>query len=78
MPDAGITEDPATGSANGNLAAYLLKYNYFGKNQLQYNLRQGIEINRPSLLHIEASLIKDTYEIYVGGNVHLVAKGEWA
>lgn len=77
MPDSGIQEDPATGSANGNLAGYLLKYNYFQKNKIQYNVRQGNEINRPSLLRINAAMTGENFEICVGGNVHLVAKGEW-
>lgn len=74
---AGIKEDPATGSANGNLAGYLLKYNYFRKNKIQYSARQGHDINRPSLLRISASMAGDAFEIHVGGNVHLVAQGEW-
>lgn len=78
MDDPGFLEDPATGSANGNLAGYLLNHNYFQQNKVQYTVSQGREINRPSLLRIKAEKIADTYQIEVGGNVHLVAEGEWA
>ena len=80
MEDAGFLEDPATGSANGNLAGYLLKYNYFdhmGQNEIIYNVKQGAEIGRPSLLRIKASLQDDEYDILVAGKVKLVAGGEW-
>jgi trans-2,3-dihydro-3-hydroxyanthranilate isomerase len=32
------TEDPATGSANGCLAGYLVKHRYFGSQRLTYAL----------------------------------------
>lgn len=77
MDDTGFLEDPATGSANGNLAGYLLKHDYFNKSRIQYNVNQGDEINRPSLLRIKAEMEKGVFQIRVGGNVHLVADGEW-
>ncbi len=46
----GIPEDPATGSANGCLAAYLVKHRYFGTNRINLQVEQGYEIGRPSLL----------------------------
>ncbi len=72
----GIPEDPATGSANGCLAAYLLNYGYFGTDQLNIKVEQGYEMNRPSILHLQASLKNSTYDIRVGGKVIMVAKGE--
>lgn len=75
--DAGFPEDAATGSANGNLAGYLLDYNYFGSSQLQYRVEQGYQIGRESLLRIRASKAEDQFDINVGGKVFLVAKGEW-
>ena len=50
-PGLGIIEDPATGSANGPLAAYCWKYN-IKKGPLVSE--QGFEIGRPSLLNIQA------------------------
>jgi len=72
----GIPEDPATGSANGCLAAYLLKSNYFNNTAIDLTVEQGFEMNRPSILHLKASLENNLYDINVGGKVILVAKGE--
>ena len=77
MEDPGFAEDPATGSANGNLAGYLLKHNYFGKGQISYTVHQGIEMGRPSTLYIDASLSDGWYQIQVGGKCVIVAEGDW-
>lgn len=77
MDDPGFLEDPATGSANGNLAGYLLNHNYFQQDKVRYTVSQGREIHRPSLLRINAEKTEDTYRIEVGGHVYLVAEGEW-
>ena len=37
----GIPEDPATGSGNGCLAGYLVKYRYFGKEKINVKVEQG-------------------------------------
>ena len=58
-PALGITEDPATGSANGCLAGYLSHYRYFGSDQVNIRVEQGYEINRPSLLLLKAEKIGD-------------------
>ncbi|UGB32289.1 PhzF family phenazine biosynthesis protein [Metabacillus sp. B2-18] len=73
----GIPEDPATGSATGCLAGYLLKHQYFQTNSLDIKVEQGYEIQRESLLHIRAEEREGNYNIHVGGNVVKVAKGEW-
>ncbi|WP_342561626.1 PhzF family phenazine biosynthesis protein [Paenibacillus sp. FSL R7-0345] len=75
--DSGFPEDAATGSANGNLAGYLLKYDYLGASELRYRVEQGYKIGRPSLIHVKASLKDSSYDINVGGQVHPVARGEW-
>ena len=71
----GVPEDPATGSANGCLAAYLLKHDYFGKNKIEIRVEQGYEIGRKSLLLLKAQEKAGKYYITVGGKVILVAKG---
>jgi trans-2,3-dihydro-3-hydroxyanthranilate isomerase len=71
----GIPEDPATGSANGCLAAYLARYRYSGSGELEAVVEQGYEIGRPSLLHITAKEGKGGPEIEVGGKVIDVAEG---
>lgn len=72
-----VPEDPATGSANGCLAAYLVKNRYFGEPGIRVRVEQGYEIGRPSLLYLEAEEREDTIDVYVGGKVFLVAKGEF-
>ncbi len=71
----GVPEDPATGSANGSLAGYLLKHNYFQKDSLNLKVQQGYEINRPSLLYLKAEKTRETINVFVGGRVVLVARG---
>lgn len=73
----GIPEDPATGSAAGCLAAYLLKTDYMKKDRLELSLGQGYEIDRPSVLKINAIKTLEEYEINIGGRVHHIASGDW-
>lgn len=73
--NSGIPEDPATGSANGCLAAYLAEYNYFGT-AVDIRVEQGYEIGRPSLLLLKAQKKAETIEVFVGGKVFMVAKGQ--
>lgn len=72
----GVPEDPATGSANGCLAAYLVKHRYFGKKQIDIRVEQGMEIGRPSLLYLRAEEKDGQIEVNVGGKVVMAAKGE--
>jgi len=80
----GIPEDPATGSANGCLAAYLVQYSYFGQSSnaergvsIDIRVEQGYEIGRPSLLLLRSKKEDEQFQISVGGKVILVAKGEF-
>jgi len=74
----GISEDPATGSANGCLAAYLVEHQYFGSSEINVRVGQGYEVQRPSQLYLRANK-RDAngFELNVGGRVNLVAKGQW-
>lgn len=72
----GVPEDPATGSANGCLAGYLVKHRYFGKSEIDVKVEQGIEIGRPSRLHLKARDTGAGIAVDVGGRVIPVAKGE--
>ena len=49
----GIQEDPATGSGNGCLAAYLSQNQYFGTPEVNIKVEQGFEIGRPSKLNLK-------------------------
>ncbi|MNY12463.1 Trans-2,3-dihydro-3-hydroxyanthranilate isomerase [compost metagenome] len=73
----GIPEDPATGSSNGCLAAYLVKYRYFDNHKINIRVEQGYEIERPSLLFLEASDDNGIINVHVGGKVVKIAQGEW-
>ncbi|MGG0727816.1 PhzF family phenazine biosynthesis protein [Bacillus paramycoides] len=73
----GIPEDAATGSSNGCLAAYLLKYRYFGTEKINMRVEQGYEINRPSLIHIQAEVVESKTNVRVGGKVESIASGKW-
>ncbi len=73
----GIPEDPATGSGNGCLAAYLVKHQYFIKNSINIRVEQGYEVGRPSLLYLKAEESDGgTIRVSVGGKVFLSATGE--
>jgi trans-2,3-dihydro-3-hydroxyanthranilate isomerase len=72
----GVPEDPATGSANGCLAGYLVKHRYFGDNWIDIRVEQGYEIGRPSLLLLQAQEAGEQIEVFVGGRVIMVARGE--
>jgi trans-2,3-dihydro-3-hydroxyanthranilate isomerase len=72
----GIREDPATGSANGCLAGYLVKHRYFGNDKIDVRVEQGHEIGRPSLLYLRAEEKAGKIDVSVGGKVVMVAKGE--
>lgn len=77
LDDPGFLEDSATGSANGNLAAYLLEYNFLKKSKIILNVEQGYSIGRPSLIKINSEKINEIFKIFVGGSVFLIAKGIW-
>jgi trans-2,3-dihydro-3-hydroxyanthranilate isomerase len=72
----GIPEDPATGSANGCLAAYLVRHRYFGSSEIRVRVEQGYEIKRPSLLLLEAKEERGVINVWVGGSCILTARGE--
>jgi trans-2,3-dihydro-3-hydroxyanthranilate isomerase len=73
----GVPEDPATGSANGCLAGYLVKHRYFGDDRIDIRVEQGYEIGRPSLLFLRAEDKEGKMDVLVGGKAIMVAKGEF-
>ncbi len=74
-PFYGVPEDPATGSSNGCLAAYLARQGYFGTDAVDVRVEQGYEMGRPSLLHLSAVDRGDAVTVEVGGSVVPVARG---
>jgi trans-2,3-dihydro-3-hydroxyanthranilate isomerase len=77
-PMLGVPEDPATGSANGALGAYLVKHGVvpLDKPTVHIVSEQGSEMGRPSMLHVEVDHEKgDPHSVRVGGQVVLVVEG---
>lgn len=72
-----FVEDPATGSANGDLAGYIVKHKYLGEDEVSYTVNQGEDMGRHSVLHVYASVCNDEWTIQVGGSCYLVASGKW-
>lgn len=75
-PALGVPEDPATGSANGCLAAYLAHHEVFGSHDVDVRVEQGYELGRPSLLLLSAEREEGAIDVEVGGCVVPVAEGE--
>jgi trans-2,3-dihydro-3-hydroxyanthranilate isomerase len=74
----GVPEDPATGSAAGPLAVHLCRHGRlaFGR---EIEIRQGAEIERPSLLRACVHGSVDRIErVEVGGAAVVVGRGELA
>jgi trans-2,3-dihydro-3-hydroxyanthranilate isomerase len=70
-----IGEDPATGSASGCTAAWMLKYGVTKPDE-QVLIRQGIEAHRPSELFVRASKTADQiHTVRVGGYSIKVMEG---
>ena len=74
--DLGVPEDPATGSAAGCLAGYLVEHLYLGTDSVDVRVEQGYEIHRPSLLYLRAAREGEQTNVNVGGRVRMVASGE--
>lgn len=74
-PAVGVPEDAATGSAAGPLAAHLARHGQIGFGD-EIEIRQGEEINRPSLLYARVTGTPERIEsIEVGGSAQVVAHG---
>ncbi|MEZ3114711.1 PhzF family phenazine biosynthesis protein [Halobaculum sp. MBLA0147] len=57
---AGVPEDPATGSSNGCLAAYLAVHEVLGDECPRAVVEQGYELDRPSRLHLRVDASGET------------------
>lgn len=72
-PELGVVEDPATGSATGPLAAYMIRHGLAaGDVGARWVSEQGTKMGRRSLLHVH---LADGGAIEVGGKVTPVAEG---
>lgn len=73
-------EDPATGSASGCAIAWLVRHGLVPSGQ-PVLLEQGIEMHRPSRIHLQAALVGDAVppmvtDVFVGGRTIPVASGQ--
>ena len=78
-PSLGVPEDPATGSANGALGAYLVHHRAVPVTEPTTYLTsaQGLELGRPSRLYVEVgSRGEEVTAVRVGGQVVAIAEGE--
>ena len=74
-PLAGTWEDPATGSANAPLACLLLSLEP-DSSEARFQIHQGIEMGRPSLLHVEARRAPEGIVATLRGDCVAVMEGE--
>jgi trans-2,3-dihydro-3-hydroxyanthranilate isomerase len=76
-PGLGVHEDPATGSAAGPLAVHLARHGRIAFGE-EIEIRQGAELNRPSVLFARVEGVGDRIErVEVGGSAAIVARGEF-
>jgi trans-2,3-dihydro-3-hydroxyanthranilate isomerase len=68
-PELGVTEDPATGSATGPLAAFMMSHGLApSEDGSRFISEQGVKMGRRSLLHVYIHGAMGENGIEVGGN----------
>ncbi len=72
-----VPEDPATGSANGCLCAWLARHRYLGTGEFTIQTEQGVEMKRPSLLYLQGAERDGNILVRVGGRVVVAGRGEF-
>lgn len=78
VPSGGVPEDPATGSANAALAAYLAARTP-RDGVLRWEVAQGVEMGRPSRLSLEVRKNGGVLEaVRVGGASVIISEGTMA
>jgi len=76
-PMHGVMEDPATGSANAGLGNLLASLSEEQDATLQWNVAQGIEMRRPSQLHVTAERRQGkVVEVRVAGSAVVACRGQ--
>ena len=71
-------EDPATGSAAGCTAAWMVRYGLANSGQ-KVHIEQGVEIKRPSQIFVSAEREGErVLNVRVGGNAVELAEGEYS
>ena len=76
VPGLNVPEDPATGSANADLAGYLASKSNVQDGTLRWTVDQGVEMGRPSRIEIEADKVGgEITAVRVGGSAVRVSEG---
>ncbi|HKP93862.1 MAG TPA: PhzF family phenazine biosynthesis protein [Chthoniobacterales bacterium] len=77
-PSLGVPEDAATGGATGPLGCYLVQHRVLGsEGELRCVSEQGIEMGRPSFLHIRIQHTGDAITaVHVGGTCCYMGSGQ--
>jgi trans-2,3-dihydro-3-hydroxyanthranilate isomerase len=77
-PGLGVHEDAATATAAGPLAAYFSRWGLLGPDaRVTFVCEQGIEMGRPSFIHVTAERAMDEItSLRVGGQCVAVGQGE--
>jgi len=76
-PVHGVMEDPASGSANAGLANILASLNEERDATLEWNVAQGVEMRRPSRLHMTAERRNgEVAEVRVAGGAVMACRGQ--
>jgi trans-2,3-dihydro-3-hydroxyanthranilate isomerase len=76
-PVHGVMEDPASGSANAGLANILASLNEDEDATLEWDVAQGVEMGRPSRLHVTAERRGgEVVEIRVAGGAVVACRGQ--
>jgi trans-2,3-dihydro-3-hydroxyanthranilate isomerase len=73
----GIGEDPGTGSAAAALVGLLARHTSFADGQVEYSIRQGLEMGRPSRISVQ--LRKDAGVLThggIGGEAVVIGQGQ--
>lgn len=73
----GVREDPGTGSAHGPLGWYIAQHKLIELqgDTVQFVSHQGVEMGRPSELHVRATTTPQGTSVEVGGQAVKVAEG---
>jgi PhzF family phenazine biosynthesis protein len=77
-PEAGVFEDPVTGSANGCIAALIGKHGLFPApaGEIRYVAEQGLEMGQPGTVYARVTGMPDALSVQIGGNAVTVLHGE--
>lgn len=74
-PEYGVPEDPATGSATGPLATFMIQHQLVSSAPgTRFVSEQGVTMGRPSVLHVQLNGEKGVNGIEIGGYVTPVAE----